>query len=167
MRRAEIITAGILALFSVYLMWKSTELEIGYISGEGPGGGAWPFWLSAVMLICTGFIALNWVRRTSPPSQSDDVFLDGYGRKMLLLVGGGITGFIALVAIISMYGAMFVFLIYYLRFLGRHSWKLTMTIATLVPVGFFFFFEALMRITLPKGMKFLEPVFNFLNTIIY
>jgi putative tricarboxylic transport membrane protein len=77
MRRAEIITAGILALFSVYLMWKSTELDIGYIKGEGPGGGAWPFWLSAVMLICTGFIALNWVRRTSPPSQSDDVFLDG------------------------------------------------------------------------------------------
>ena len=109
MRRAEIITAGILALFSVYLMWKSTELDIGYIKGEGPGGGAWPFWLSAVMLICTGFIALNWVRRTSPPSQSDDVFLDGYGKKMLLLVGGGITGFIALINIISMYGAMFVF----------------------------------------------------------
>lgn len=167
MRRAEIITAGILAFFSVYLMWKSTELDIGYIKGEGPGGGAWPFWLSAVMLICTGFIALNWVRRTSPPSQSDDVFLDGYGKKMLLLVGGGITGFIALINIISMYGAMFVFLIYYLRFLGRHTWTMTMTIATLIPVSFFFFFEALMRITLPKGMKFLEPVFNALNTIIY
>ena len=124
MRRAEIITAGILALFSVYLMWKSTELDIGYIKGEGPGGGAWPFWLSAVMLICTGFIALNWVRRTSPPSQSDDVFLDGYGKKMLLLVGGGITGFIALINIISMYGAMFVFLIYYLRILGRHTWAM-------------------------------------------
>ncbi len=167
MRRAEIITAGILAFFSVYLMWKSTELDIGYIKGEGPGGGAWPFWLSAVMLVCTGFIALNWVRRTSPPSQSGDVFLDAYGKKMLLLVGGGITGFIALVNIISMYGAMFVFLIYYLRFLGRHTWTMTMTIGTLIPVGFFFFFEALMRITLPKGMKFLEPVFNFLNTIIY
>jgi len=32
MRRAEFITAGILALLSIYLMWKSTELEIGYVS---------------------------------------------------------------------------------------------------------------------------------------
>ena len=167
MRRAEIVTAGILALMSVYLMWKSTDLKIGYITGEGPGGGAWPFWLSGIMLICTGFIALNWYRQTSPPSQSAEPFLDDYGKKMLLLVGGGIFGFIALINVISMYGAMFFFLIYYLRFLGRHTWTLTMTISTLVPVTFFFFFEALMRITLPKGMKFLEPVFNYLNTIIY
>ena len=167
MWRAEIITAGILALLSMYLMWKSSELDIGYITGEGPGGGAWPFWLAAGMLICTGFIAFNGIKRTSPPSQSSEPLLDGYGKKMVLLVGGGIFGFIALVNIISMYGAMFVFLIYYLRFLGRHSWFLTMLIATITPMVFFFFFEALMRITLPKGMPFLEPIFNLLNTIIY
>lgn len=167
MRRAEIITAGVLALFSIYLMWKSTELDIGYIRGEGPGGGAWPFWLSGIMLICTGFIAFNWYRQTSPPSQSDEPMLDPYGRKMLLLVGGGIVGFVALVGIISMYGAMFVFLIYYLRFLGRHRWVVTMAIAISVPVIFFFFFEALMRVTMPKGMSFTEPVFNYLNTLIY
>jgi hypothetical protein len=167
MRRAEIITAGILALFSIYLMWKSTELEIGYIRGEGPGGGAWPFWLSAIMLICTAVIAYNGYRRTSPPSQSEERLLDPYGRKMLLLVGGGIIGFVALVHIISMYGAMFVFLIYYLRFLGRHRWSMTMAISIVMPVVFFFFFEALMRVTMPKGMKFTEPVFNYLNTIIY
>jgi hypothetical protein len=39
MRRGEIITAGILALLSMYMMYKSTELEWGYVSGEGPGGG--------------------------------------------------------------------------------------------------------------------------------
>lgn len=167
MRRAELNTAGILALLSVYFMWKSTELDIGFIKGEGPGGGAWPFWLAAGMLICTGIIAFNAIRRTSPPSQSNEPLLDAYGKKMVLLVGGGIFGFIALVDIISMYGAMFVFLIYYLKFLGRHSWRLTMIIATATPIIFFFFFEALMRVTMPKGMPFLEPFFNLLNTIIY
>jgi hypothetical protein len=87
--------------------------------------------------------------------------------KMLFLVGGGIAAFIGLSHIISMYGGMFVFLIYYLRFLGRHTWALTMTLATLVPIAFFFFFEALMRITLPKGWKFTEPLFNWLGNIIY
>lgn len=167
MRRAEIVTAGILALFSIYLMWKSTELEVGYISGEGPGGGAWPFWLSAAMLICTGFIAFNWYRQTSPPSQSEEPFLDTYGKKMLAMVGGGIFVFIALVSIISMYGAILLFLLYYLRILGRHPWHVTLSISIITPIVFFFFFEALMRITLPKGMKFTEPLFNWLNTIIY
>ena len=51
MRRAEFITAGILAVMSIYFMWKSTELNVMYIPDEGPGGGAWPFWLSGIMLI--------------------------------------------------------------------------------------------------------------------
>ena len=167
MRRAEIITAGVLALFSVYLMWKSAELEIGFIAGEGPGGGAWPFWLSAVMLVCTLLIALRAVRGQSVPARSTEPLLDRYGKRMLLLVGGGLFGFIALIDIVSMYGAIFLFLIYYLKFLGRHTWRLTMAFAIVVPVAFFFFFEALMRITMPKGLPFLEPFFTFMYTLIY
>jgi len=166
-RRAELITAGILALFSIYLMFKSAELEIGYVSDEGPGGGAWPFWLSGIMLICTGFIAWNGIKQRSPPSRSEEPLLDRYGKKMLLLVGGGILGFVALIDILSMYGAMCVFLLYYLGFLGRHSIRLTLTLSILTPIVFFFFFEALMRITMPKGLPFLEPVFNYMNTLIY
>lgn len=167
MRRGEIITAAVLAVLSIYMMWKSSELDIGYIRGEGPGGGAWPFWLSAIMLICTVLIAINGVRRTSPPSQSTEPVLDPEGRKMLLQVFGGIIVFVALVGVISMYGAMMVFLFYYLWFLGRHSIFLSLLISILTPVVFFFFFEALMRVTLPKGMWFTEPFFNMLNTIIY
>lgn len=167
MRRGEFFTAGILAVLSIYMMWKSTELNVGYIKGEGPGGGAWPFWLSGIMLLCTALIAYNAVRRTSPPSQSDEPVLDSEGRKMILQVFGGIFVFVALVGIISMYGAMLVFLFYYLWFLGRHSLRLSLTISILTPVVFFFFFEALMRVTLPKGMRFTDPFFNWLYTLIY
>jgi hypothetical protein len=167
MRRAEITTAGLLALFSLYLMWKSAELEIGFIPDEGPGGGAWPFWLAGVMLVCTLLIGFNAIRRTSPPSKSDEPFLDSYGLKMLMLVGGGIIGFVALTHIISMYGAMALFLLYYLRFLGRHGWGLTITMVVGLPILFFIFFEALMRITLPKGMSFMNPIFTPLYKLIY
>ncbi len=167
MRRAEIITAAILAVLSIYLMTESAKLDISYIRGEGPGGGAWPFWLSAVMLVCTGVIAFNWWRRTSPPSQSTDEFVDSYALRMLLLVGGGIIGFVALTSVISMYGAMMVFLFYYTRILGRHSWTLTLSMSLGLPIAFFFFFEALMRITLPKGMAFMDPLFAYTSTLIY
>ncbi len=167
MRLGEIVTAAVLALLSIYLMFESTKLDIGYTYGEGPGGGAWPFWLAAVMLITTGFIALNWYRRTSPPSQSDEPVLDAYGRKTLVQVGAGLIGFVGLINIVSMYGAMLVFLVYYLKFLGRHSWFLTGILSVGLPIGFFFFFEGLMRINMPKGMAFTEPFFNILYDIIY
>ena len=167
MKRAEIITSVVLALFSIYLMWKSTELTVGYVSGEGPGGGAWPFWLAGIMLLCTIIIFVNALKGKTVPSQSQEPLLDRYGKKVLLQVGGGIFGFIALIDILSMYGAMFFFLIYYLGFLGRHGWRLTMIMSILTPIIFFFFFEGLMRITMPKGLPFLDPVFNFLFDIIY
>ncbi len=167
MRYGEIVTAGILALFSIYLMWKATELPIGFIEGRGPGGGAWPFWLSAIMLLSCGMIAFNWWRGTSPPSQSEEPFLDGYGWRMLAFVGGGLLGFVALIDILSMYGAIAVFLLYYLKFLGRHSWGLTLTMAIGAPILLFFFFEGAMRITMPSGWSFTDPVFDILYDIIY
>jgi putative tricarboxylic transport membrane protein len=167
MRLGEIVTAGVLALLSIYLMWKSTELNIGYVPDKGPGGGAWPFWLSALMLGCTVMIAVNWARRTSPPSQSTEPVLDPEGRRMLLQVGGGLLGFVALIGIISMYGAMAVFLFYYLWFLGRHSLWLSLTISIVMPLAFFFFFEGVMRVTMPTGMSFTDPVFDLLYDIIY
>lgn len=167
MRRGEIITAGVLALLSIYLMYKASANGIGFVAGTGPQGGFWPFWLSLAMLISTGFVALNWVRRASPPSRSDEPVLDAYGRRTLLLVGGGIIGFVALIDIVSMYGAVAIFLLYYLKFLGRHSWFLVVPMVLLFPLGLFFFFEGLMRISMPTGMGFTDPVFNVLYDIIY
>ncbi|MEM7711626.1 MAG: tripartite tricarboxylate transporter TctB family protein [Pseudomonadota bacterium] len=167
MRKGEIVVAGTLALFSMYLMWKSTELHIGYVAGEGPGGGAWPFWLSAIMLICCAMIALNWWRGRSPPSRSEEPLLDSYGWRMLILVGGGVVVFVALIEIVSMYGAIAIFLLYYLRYLGRHPWSLSLSISLVAPFAFFFFFEGAMRITMPTGLPFTDPVFDVLYDIIY
>jgi hypothetical protein len=167
MRVGELITAGFLALLSLYLMWKSTELPIGYISGTGPGGGAWPFWLSAIMLICCACTAFNWWRGTTPASKSDEPVLDSHGWKSLIFVGGGIIGFVALINIISMYGAVAVFLFYYLWILGRHGLALSVTISLVSPIALFFFFEGAMQITMPSGMPFTDPVFDILYDIIY
>lgn len=168
MKKAELFTAIFLGIISVYLMWKSGEppswdpsvprfANVGLIEGEGPGSGFWPFWLSAIMLVCCGWTIFNCYKGKTPPSQSDEPFLDGYGKKMLALVGGGLIGFLAFIHVVGFYGAMFLFLIYYLVFLGRHSWTKTLSIATAVPVVSFFFFDVAMRIVLPKG--YLEPLF--------
>lgn len=167
MRQGEISLVGLLALFSLYLMWKSAELPIGYIRGQGPGGGFWPFWLSLGMLLSCAASAWNWWRLKSPASRSDEPFLDAFGWRNVLHVGGGVTAFVALISVLSMYGAIAVFLLYYLRFLGRHSWFLTLSMSVLLPIGLFFFFEAVMLISMPQGMAFTQPFFDLMYDIIY
>jgi len=204
MKIAELVTAIVLAALSIYMMWKSGQpawegdprfQNIWFDEGEGPGSGFWPFWLSGVMLVSSIWIVVNWVRRTSPMSRSDEPYLDRYGMLLLLKVGGGVFMFIFLVSGFSflgldfpdlkvdpdsgypiaefamiwklpigavlegsgMYFSMFLFLIYYIYFLGRHSLVTTLAVATSVPVAMFFFFDVAMRIVLPKG--YLEPLF--------
>lgn len=163
MRRAEFVTALIMAAFSIYLMFKSAELPVGWVSGEGPGGGAFPFWLSAMMLGSCVWILFNWYRRTTPPSQSDEPFMDSYALRSFVLAAGGVTAMIALVHVIGIYGSVPLFLIYYIRFLGRHSWVTTLSIAIGATLVAFFFFDVALRIVLPKG--YLEPLFIPLYSI--
>jgi len=63
MRRAELVMALALGVLSAYLMVKSAELPIGWIPREGPGGGAFPFWLSAGMLVCFYRAALGFTAK--------------------------------------------------------------------------------------------------------
>ncbi|UCH74929.1 MAG: tripartite tricarboxylate transporter TctB family protein [Rhodospirillales bacterium] len=157
MRLAELVMAIVMAVFSLYLMWKSAELPVGWIPGSGPGGGAFPFWLSVGMLICCVWIIARWIRRTSPPSQSTEPFLEGRAFRMFAIVAGSLTIMIGLIHVIGVYGSVPLFLVFYIRFLGRHSWLTTGGLALATPVATFFFFEIALKITLPKG--FTEPLF--------
>lgn len=169
MRKAEIVTALVLGLFSIYVMYKSgeppawdtTAVRFDNIwldeEGESLGSGFWPFWLGAIMLVSCIWIAFNWLRRNSPPSRSEEPFLDNFALRMLATVGGGLVGFFVAIELLGYYGAMFLFLVYYLRFLGRHSILQTALVSILMPIISFFFFDIAMRIFLPKG--YLEPLF--------
>ncbi len=157
MRVAELVMAGVMAVFSLYLMWKSTELPIGWLPGKGPGGGAFPFWLSLGMLGCCLWVIVRWAVRASPPSRSTEPYIERHVVKSILLVAGALTVMIGLIHIIGVYGAVPLFLIFYIRFLGRHGWTTTGALAVGTPVAAFFFFEIALKKTLPKG--FTEPLF--------
>jgi putative tricarboxylic transport membrane protein len=156
-RTAELLMAIMMGIFSIYLMVKSAELEIGWIEDEGPGGGTWPFWLSAVMLLSCLGIMFNWFRKHGPIATSTKVYIQP---NVLVDVGAVTLALIitvGLFSVIGIYGALPLFLIFYLRFLGKHSWSLTATLAILIPVVIFYFFEITLKIILPKGIT--EPLF--------
>jgi len=157
MRRAELVMAVVMGIFSIYLMWKSAELPIGWMPKKGPGGGAFPFWLSTGMLICCVWIIVRWARRTSLVSQMEGPYMDPDTVWLFVYVAGSLTVMLALIYVIGIYGAIPLFLVFYLRFLGGHSWPVTIAFALLSPIVVFFFFEVALTITLPKG--YTEPLF--------
>lgn len=164
-RTAELLMAVVMGLFSVFLMWKSAELEIGWIPDEGPGGGAWPFWLSAIMLLCCVVTLFRWWRRATPESRSTVQFMDKNTRRINYITVGSLVALLVLTHIIGIYFSIFLFLLFYIRFVGRHSWLLTGILSVASPVFLFFFFEAMLKILLPKGYS--EPLFYPLYQIIY
>ena len=173
-RTAELLMALLMAAFSGYLMIKSAELPYGWIPDEGPGGGAWPFWLSAIMLICCGAMLVNWVRGTSAPSMSRESFFQpgvlrdsGSVAVALFLTIGvfeGLTlGGVPVLPALGAYVGIFLFMVFYVGILGRHSFMTTALFSIIVPVATFMFFELALKIILPKGMTepFFLPIFKY------
>ena len=164
-RTAELLMALTMGAFSIYLMYKSAELPIGWIDGEGPGGGAWPFWLATIMLISCLGILFNWFRRHGPIANSEKAYIES---RVLMDIGAVALSLIVTVGLFSfigIYGALPLFLIFYLRFLGKHSWRLTTALAIGIPVLIFYFFEVTLKIILPKGIT--EPLFIPLYKIFF
>ena len=165
MRRADLVMGIVMAVLSLFLMWESTELPIGWIPGEGPGGGAFPFWLSVGMLICSLAMIVRWRLRISPLSQSTKIYMSREAFRMFLMGAGALTVTIALFHIVGVYVALPLFIIFYLRIMGGHSWRLTGSVALSTPPVLFLFFELTLHITLPKGLT--EPLFYPLYAFFY
>ncbi|MGI9310791.1 MAG: tripartite tricarboxylate transporter TctB family protein [bacterium] len=164
-RTAELLIATLCALCALGLMWKSTELNIGWVEGKGPGAGAWPFWLSAGMLAASLATIYRWFRRATPESRSSEPYLS---RDRLAVVGvsaGSLLFLLGATHLVGIYAALFVFVLFYLKFVGRHSWPLTATLTIALPVFVFCLFEWALKIPLPKSIT--EPLFYPIYDLMY
>jgi len=164
-RTAELLMAIICALCAIGLMVKSAELNIGWIEGRGPGSGAWPFWLSAGMLVVSLLTVYRWFRGITPQSRSMDLYMT---RDTVVVVGisaGSILFLLVATHLVGIYVALLLFLLFYLKFVGRHSWPLTIILMFGIPVFIFCLFEWALKIPLPKS--FTEPMFYPIYDLMY
>lgn len=164
-RTAELVMAIVLALCSIGLMVKSAELNIGWIEGRGPGSGAWPFWLSAGMLLCCLMTFYRWVRRITPESRNTNLYMT---HGTVVIVGtsaGAILFLLGATHLIGLYFSLMLFLLFYLKYVGRHSWVLTIALTIGIPVFIFCLFEWALKIPLPKSIT--EPLFYPIYELMY
>src|ERR687898_2649592 len=157
-RTAELLMGIALTLASIAFMYKSTDgLSIWWVPGTGPGSGAWPFWLSFIMFLSCLAIVVRWFMRVTPQSRSEAIFMDSGAVRLLGITVAALAALLLGTQFIGIYLSLIVFLLFYLRLLGGHSWTTSVSLMLAIPVGIFVFFEYLLVIPLPKGIS--EPLF--------
>lgn len=167
-RTAELVMAVLMALLSIAFMVKAAELNIGWVKDRGPGAGAWPFWLATGMLLCCIATLIRWFLRKTPESRSTDPFISSSALTMVSLTVAALAALLLLTPWISIYLALMLFLIFYLRFMGGHGWGSTIAITIAMPVVVFCLFEWALTISLPKGISIIEEILFYpLYDLIY
>ena len=165
-RTAELVMAIAMAIASLGIMWKASELSIGWIPRRGPGSGMWPFWLSAIMFVCCVATIVRWFLQATPESRNYDPFVS---QRSLIVVGITVFALASLLVGIRYFGiyiALLAFMLFYVRVMGGHSWVMTLSLTFGVPIGVFLLFEWALTIPLPKGRWIPEewyyPMYDFM-----
>ena len=164
-RTAELVMAIVTILCSIALMVKSAELNIGWIEDRGPGSGAWPFWLSCGMLLASVATLARWFLRMTPESRSHEPYIT---KDNAIVVGISVAAILVLLLathLVGLYAALFLFLLFYLKFVGRHSWTVSGALTLGIPIFIFCLFEWALKIPLPKEIT--EPLFYPIYDLMY
>lgn len=156
MRIAELATAVVLMGLSVWFMVLATALPIGWVPGAGPGGGAFPFWLSAGMFVCAALILWR-ETRVAPRFKRVAIFIHPAASGQMAVAAGGLVAMVALLPIVGAYIAIPAFMVGYLKVIGKTGWLTPILLSVGTILFMFFFFEVSLKILLPKGWT--EPWF--------
>lgn len=164
-RTAELIMALGLLVFSLGLMWNvhADGLNTGWVDGRGPGAGVWPFWLSLGMALTCVWTLVRWFRGTTPESRSLSPYIDPDSIALVVVSFVSLTVMLILVNIVGTYIAVALFLGFYMRVVGKHSWKIVSGFMIGGPVFIYFLFEWQLAKYLPKGWPIFEDGFLWLD----
>ena len=162
-RQAEFLMALATIAVSLGLMWSASDgLAIGWVPEKGPGSGFWPFWLSFGMLLASILTLVRWIMGATPESRSTDPYMS---RNAIVVVGIAASALLFLligIHLIGIYMALPLFLFFYIRIVGKHSWAITVLLVFGVPIFIFTLFEWGLQIPLPKAIteEWFYPVFD-------
>ncbi len=164
-RTAEFLMAIGLFIFSIGLMWNvyADGLKIGWVDGRGPGAGVWPFWLSLGMALASLWTLVRWFRGVTPESRNEAPYIDPESLGLVVISFVSLTVMLILVNIVGSYIAISLFLGFYMRVVGKHSWKIVLSFMIGGPIFIYFLFEWQLAKYLPKGWPMFENGFLWLD----
>jgi putative tricarboxylic transport membrane protein len=145
MRTADLTTALLLMAGGLLVMWDALRLGIGW-STDGPKSGFFPFWLGVILLACCVGVVIQTVRRATRQP-----FVSRQAIGPVLKVLAPATVFVALIQVAGLYVASALYMGFYMRWIGRHSWPAVFLLSVGFAVVTFLVFDIWFLVPMPKG----------------
>jgi putative tricarboxylic transport membrane protein len=144
-RTADLITASVLMLLGAIVVFDSLRLGIGW-GTDGPKSGFFPFWLGVILLATCLVIVVQAIRRAEHKP-----FVTRERLGPVLKVLWPATALVVLMQFVGLYVASALYIGFYMRWIGRHSWLACVALAVGIPVATFLVFERWFLVPMPKG----------------
>lgn len=151
-RNVEIAVALIIAAFGVIVMAGSWKVGINW-GVEGPKAGFFPFYVG---LVIVGSSVVNLVNAAK--ESPTHLFADWSQLRAVMSIVIPTAIYVAVMPFVGLYLSSLVLIGFFMKWLGRYSWVLTLSIAIGVPLVTFILFEKWFLVPLPKG-----PIEDWLN----
>lgn len=150
MRKADVVTALIALAIGILVIYDAARVGIFGWTISGPEPGMYIFLLgagvSAGSLVILGQVFARW-RKGAP----DEPFIRPGGLKPVLYVAVPAAVMVLLTEFIGLYLAAGLYLVVYMRWIGKHRWITVLAISILLPLVSYFVFDRFFLIPLPKG----------------
>lgn len=145
-RRVELAVAIVIAIFGAVVMYGSLQVGINW-GVEGPRAGFFPFYVGLVIVLCSAINLLKVLRELT----DDELFADWGQLRSVLSVVVPTTVYVALLPYIGIYLASLLMIAFFMKWLGRYPWPLTLALSIGVPLVTYMMFEKWFLVPLPKG----------------
>jgi putative tricarboxylic transport membrane protein len=145
MRVADLVTASVIMLLGGIVVYDAVRLGIGW-GTDGPKSGFFPFCLGVLLLVmCAGLLIQAALRAESRPFTTREQL------GPVLKVLWPAVAMVVLMQWIGLYVASALYIGFYMRWIGRHSWPAVVGLAVGVPLVAFIIFEKWFLVPMPKG----------------
>ena len=134
------------------VLFDAIRLGIGW-GTDGPKSGFFPFWLALIMVVTCGIIILQTLWRSSR-----EAFVTRVQLGPVLQVFWPAVAMVFLTHFVGLYVASALYIGFYMRWVGRHSWFAVAGLSIAIPVISFLIFETWFLVPMPKG-----PLENWLG----
>lgn len=145
MRTADVTTALLLMAGGLLVLWDSLRIGVGW-STDGPRSGFFPFWLALALLVCCAVIVVQSIRRAE---RTPFISREAVDPVLKVLVPAVV--FVLVIHVVGLYVATALYMGFYMRWIGRHSWGAVVLISIAFPVVTFVVFEIWFLVPMPKG----------------
>lgn len=166
-RIVEIIVALLFLLGSAIVIIDSVRLGFGWIEGEGPAPGYFPFYIAVFMAVASLATLFQAIMGKIKDGGESFVSVIGFGRVLsvlvptllyVMLIGGLKIGPVAIPGL-GLYVASGIFIALFMVVFGKDNPLKALAVGAAVPFVLFLMFEKWFLVPLPKGP--LEAMLGF------